>query len=105
MSASMNENLVRDIVREVLGRLGGASLAAVTAARAAPPAQRAVPRRFGVFQDVDQACLAAQDAFEQLSEQGVAARRRIVEIVKAMARENAREWGKIELDETHIGRL
>jgi aldehyde dehydrogenase len=110
MTTTMNESLVREIVQEVLGRMNGAAgPMAPVVARSSPgtlPGPRAAPaRRFGVFQDVDQACQAAQDAFEQLSAQGVAARRRIVEIVKTMARDNARGWGKLELDETHIGRL
>lgn len=109
MSTTWNEHLVRDIVQEVLSRMGGTvpapAPAPVPAARGAGAGAAVARRRFGVFQDVDQACQAAQEAYEQLSAQGVAARRRIIEIVKTMARDNAREWGRLELDETHIGRL
>jgi aldehyde dehydrogenase len=107
MSATLSESMVREIVQEVLGRLGGNGVAAPAAAARPARAARAAAaaRRFGVFRDVDEACQAAQDAFEQLSAQGVAARKRIVEIVKTMARERAREWGKLELEETQIGRL
>jgi len=61
--------------------------------------------KFGVFQDANEACAAAQAGFEQLREKGVAARSKVVEIVKAMADANAVEWGRIELEETKIGRL
>jgi aldehyde dehydrogenase len=109
MNATLNENLVREIVQEVLGRIaGGAAPGNGVAAAARSTARseaRGSARRSGVFQDVDQACQAAQDAFEQLTERGVAARARVIEIVKALSRENAREWGKLELDETRIGRL
>jgi aldehyde dehydrogenase len=58
-----------------------------------------------VFQDAKEACAAAQAGFEQLRQEGVAARARVVEIVKTMAEANAAEWGRIELEETRIGRL
>ena len=61
--------------------------------------------KFGVFQDANEACAAAQEAFLQLQQKGVAARRKIEEIVKTMAEKNAEAWGKLELDETKIGRL
>jgi len=35
-----------------------------------------VARKFGVFQDADEACAAAQEAFLQLQQKGVEARRR-----------------------------
>ena len=38
-----------------------------------------------MFQDANEACIAAQEAFLQLREKGMAARRKIEEIVKAMA--------------------
>jgi aldehyde dehydrogenase len=109
MSTAVNETLVRDIVQEVLAKLGqgaaGGPLPGAARPGAAPARRPVAARRFGVFQDVGEACQAAQDAFEQLSAQGVAARVRIIEIVKTMARERAQEWGKLELDETRIGRL
>ncbi len=120
MSAA-NEQLIRDIVSEVLGRLGGkpASAKPLASAESAAPAAAAcgcgskgtavstpgLRGKFGVFADANEACVAAQESFLQLQQQGVAARVKIVEIVKAMAEANAEPWGKIELDETRIGRL
>ena len=60
---------------------------------------------FGVFQNANDACDAAAKAFLQLREQGVEARRKIIEIVKGMCEDNADEWGRIELEESKIGRL
>src|SRR5438876_4127522 len=60
---------------------------------------------FGVFQDVNEACVAAHEAYLQLQKQGVEARRKVVGIVKRMAEAQAEEWGRIELEETKIGRL
>lgn len=112
----VNESLIRDVVAEVLGRLGNgtapAKLAPPPSAAACgcdgtrPRAAQSGPRgKFGVFEDANQACQAAQEAFAELQAKGVAARRKVVEIVKGMAEANAEPWGKLELDETRIGRL
>src|SRR6185436_4955843 len=61
--------------------------------------------KYGVFQDANEACVAAHESFLQLQEKGVAARRKIEEIVKSFCDRNAAAWGKLELDETKIGRL
>jgi aldehyde dehydrogenase len=58
-----------------------------------------------VFEDVKEACAAAQDAFEQLKEKGIAGRAKVVEIVKELCTARAVEWGKFEFEETKIGRL
>ena len=115
---TINETLIRDVVNEVLGRLGGAA-APKTSAPAPAPAQPAcscngpghasaspgLRGKFGVFQDANEACAAAHEAFLQLQQKGVAARRKIEEIVKTFADKNATEWGRLELEETKIGRL
>jgi aldehyde dehydrogenase len=116
MSASINETLIRDVVQEVLGRLGKPSAPPPPAAAPPAPAPRPSPapsvktqlsgrNRFGVFQDADEACDAAQQAFLQLSEKGVAGRNKVVQLVKELCWANAAEWGRIELEETKIGRL
>jgi len=119
--SAVNETLIRDVVSEVLGRLGGGS-ATTTASQPTPtPAVAkndscgcsakkaasapALRGKFGVFATADEACAAAQEAFLQLQQKGVAARRKIEEIVKTMAEKNAEPWGKIEFDETKIGSL
>ncbi len=117
---AVNETLIRDVVAEVLGKLGGATATATISAPAAAPAPRTEPcagsvkrstgapalrGKFGVFATADEACEAAQEAFLQLKEKGVAARRKIENIVKTMAEKNAGAWGKLELDETRLGRL
>ncbi|HEX4343446.1 MAG TPA: aldehyde dehydrogenase family protein [Verrucomicrobiae bacterium] len=117
--SAVNETLIRDVVSEVLGRLNGsvAPVKSAPAPAAAPASQAcgcshtkksaavALRGKFGVFQDANEACTAAQEAFLQLQEKGIAARRKIEEIVKAMAEKNAENWGRIEFEETKIGRL
>jgi aldehyde dehydrogenase len=113
MSAALNEQLIREVVEEVLGRLGSpVASAPAPSAPAAPPACNcekppagAGSEAFGVFPDADQACEAAVAGFEKLRQGGVAARRKIVNIVKTLAEAHATEWGRLELEETKIGRL
>lgn len=121
----VNETLIRDVVAEVLGRLGGAPAppaqlapATTAAANAAPaispvcgcpigvkPSPKAGRGKFGIFQDADEACAAAHEAYQQLSEAGVAGRRKVIELVKEICWTKAEEWGRLELEETKIGRL
>src|SRR5262245_18793662 len=121
--SAINETLIRDVVSEVLGRLGQAP--AAKPASNPPAAQpkeacgcgnghdgaHGVTRptsgrgKNGVFADANEACAAAHAGFLQLREKGVAARAKVVEIIKSMTDANAVEWGRIELEETKIGRL
>jgi aldehyde dehydrogenase len=116
--SAVNEALIRDVVAEVLSRLSGhgAPAAGRTSASLNGPGcgcasgrvalvTSARSGRFGVFAEANDACQAAQTAFEQLQKKGVEARRKIVDIVKRMAEANAEPWGKLELEETKIGRL
>lgn len=113
--SAINEVIVRDVVAEVLGRLGHKSTANGSPAPSPAPCgcDATVKRgggkvsagRNGVFQDATEACAAAHAGFLQLKKGGMAARARIVEIVKTLAEANAEEWGRNELEETKIGRL
>src|SRR5688572_10078594 len=107
MNTAINEALIRDVVQEVLGRLGGGNLAPAPRGNGdcGCPKRNGSGKHFGVFDNAADACAAAADAFLQLREKGVEARRKIVDIVKTMADANAKEWGRIELEETKIGRL
>lgn len=112
----MNEELIKNIVEEVIQRLGppvepqSQSFASPTpAAPHAANGNGACDCRgghdFGVFEDPHKACEAAHEAFLQLSKKGLEGRRKVIEIVKKMATANAEPWGRQELEETKIGRL
>ena len=115
--SAINEALIRDVVAEVLGRLGQPPAPKTASSPALPRETCACSSnghatastigrgKHGVFQDAREACEAAQAGFFQLRQKGVAARAKVVEIVKALADANAVEWGRIELEETKIGRL
>src|SRR5438445_5867592 len=111
--SAVNETLIRDVVAEVLGRLGqkaGGDAPSKTDcgcgnSHVSGGSIRSTSGKHGVFQDATAACAAAHDAFLQLKEKGMAARAKVVEIVKSLAEANAEEWGRLELEETRIGRL
>ena len=108
MANAVNEALIRDVIQDVLGRLGGeSSLPDVKNDNGSCgcSGNSSSGRDFGVFQNANDACGAASEAFLQLRKQGVDARRKIIEVVKELCEANADEWGRIELEESKIGRL
>ncbi len=107
--ATINENLIRDVVKEVLGQLRGGSPTRPAGAPAAPAASTSSSigngGRNGVFQDVNQAVAAAKAAQEWLVEQTIATRAEIVQIIREVVLSRVDELGRMELEETKIGRL
>jgi aldehyde dehydrogenase len=111
--STVNETLIRDVVAEVLGRLGKpdapvpnkASCGCTGNGHATGGSISVRSGQYGVFDDATEACAAAHEGFLQLKQKGIAARAKVVEIVKALAEANAETWGKQELEETKIGRL
>jgi len=90
------EQTIRQVVQEVLIQLAG---------RGGAGAPSAAANRWGVFDSVDEAVAAAQRGFEQLSRASMEQRRTAIDIVKRICDEQAEELGKLEFDETKIGRL
>ena len=86
--------LIQAVVKEVLSQLGTANIA-----------PRSSSGAFGIFKDVNQAVDAAKRAQAQLATKGVKVRDGICKMIKRIAIENADSWGKIELDESKVGRL
>lgn len=114
----LDEQALRAVVDDVMRSLGRSPVLSPAPAPSAPQAAPAAAAktsassrvqakggRFGVFEDVNDACAAAHSAFEQLKEKGVAGRAKVVEIVKEMVTAKVVEWGKYEFEETKIGRL
>lgn len=91
------EAAIRQVVQEVLSQLGrGPYVAAAGKSR---------DGAWGVFKTVDQAVQAATEAFEKLSERGLEDRRKAIDCVRRITAEQAEELGRLELEETKIGRL
>lgn len=92
-----NEQAIRTVVQEVLSQLGKRSA----------PAGRTIGDRsdWGVCDTVDQAVEIAQAGFEQLNRASMEDRTKAVEAVRRICDEQAEELGRLELEETKIGRL
>src|SRR4051812_33424192 len=122
----MNQAVVQDVVAEVMKRLADRRSGAIPSSHYRPatgvragedapanqgkaadraPAISVPVGQHGVFSSVDQAVAAATEAQKKLVKLPMSDRDAIVNLVKRMAKENAQSWGKIELDETKIGRL
>src|SRR3954451_19859196 len=127
----MNQALVQDVVAEVMRRLGprapgggngngnghrrptgvragedGAANEPQRRATYAHPHRTSVPvGEYGIFDKVDDAVGAATEAQQKLMRLSLDDRDAIVKLIKSIAEQKAQEWGKIELDETKIGRL
>ncbi|MFP4281575.1 MAG: aldehyde dehydrogenase [Opitutales bacterium] len=111
----MDAQTIDAIVAETLAKLQGGGNGAAPSPKPAEPARMPSSWKHpqhagrgslpGVFADAADAARAAQAAFEELRPRGLAARAKVVEIVKTLCAEKAEEWGKLEFGETQIGRL
>ncbi len=100
----LSEAAIRDVVTEVLSKLKHGGQGAVSSG-AAPKVVHQSTGKNGVFDDAASAARAARVAFEQLTQKGYAGRAKVIEIVKQMCIDHADRWGRIEFEETKIGRL
>src|ERR1700683_5350984 len=91
-----NEQAIRQVVQEVLAQLGRR-----TGGNGAPHRNG----DWGVFRTVDDAVAAATAGFEKLRQASMADRAKAIECVYRLCDEQAEELGRLELEETKIGRL
>jgi aldehyde dehydrogenase len=95
----MTEDLIRNVVQEVLAQMGNIS----------PPANGKAASRpsgnLGVFSTVDDAVMAAEAAFHSFKTRPLSDRRKAVECIRKICTGQAEELGRLELEETRIGRL
>ena len=91
-----NEQAIRQVVQEVLVQLGRRSGVSGGASGNGD---------WGVFNNVDQAVDAADAAFEKLKRTSMADRAQAVQCVRTVCDRDADELGRLELEETKIGRL
>lgn len=105
----MDEKVIRTVVEEVLARLSAPASAEASrepgSAPAPKPKARASEARHGVYEKAEEACEAAHQAYLRLKPLGLAGRAKAVEIVKRICTAKADDWGRLEFEETKIGRL
>lgn len=104
----MNEQMIAQVVTEVLGKLqqpGTTATPTPSAASSSAPASSVSGEGFGVYDSMAKAADAAHQSFLQLQKKGVSARRQAIDAIRDLSRTKAEEWGRIEFEETRIGRL
>ena len=94
------EAAIRQVVQEVLSQLSQGNNG-----RSYAPAGAAAGGDWGVFRTVDDAFAAAKAGFEQLSEASMEDRKTAIDLVKTICDTQAEELGRMEFEETKIGRL
>jgi aldehyde dehydrogenase len=93
----MTEDLIRSVVQQVLSQMGGAAPAVNGTGRPSGT--------FGVYPTADSAVSAAEVAFEAFRTRPLGDRKKAVDCVRRICVEQAEQLGRMELDETKIGRL
>jgi aldehyde dehydrogenase len=93
----IDETLVRNVVEQVLNRLGNSGNGA--------PVGGGYQGRLGQFTNVDQAVAASREAFDRLSRISMADRKRIISHIRRICLDQRVELGTMEMEETKIGRL
>ncbi len=95
----MTEDLIRNVVQEVLAQMGNGAI---------PSNGKAHSRssgNLGVFSTVDDAVTAADAAYQTFKTRPLDDRRKAVECIRKICVGQAEELGRLELEETRIGRL
>jgi aldehyde dehydrogenase len=92
----MTEDLIRSVVQQVLIQMGTTATLGNGSARAGA---------LGVYPTADAAVAAAEAAFQAFRTRPLADRKKAVDCVKTICVEQAEELGRMELEETKIGRL
>jgi len=98
----VDEALIRNVVTQVLSEVRRPPQ---SAGRVPQSGSNGFAGRHGVFDCVDEAVAAANDAFEQLSQRGLADRKRIIDHIRRISIDQCVELGTMEMEETKIGRL
>jgi len=93
-----NEQAIRTVVQEVLAQLGKRPTANGSS-------HSTDSSDWGVCTSVDQAVQVAQAGFEQLSNASMEDRNKAIECVRQICDTQAEELGRLEFEETKIGRL
>jgi len=94
--------LVEEIAKEVVARL---RVQMQQPQPSAAPARNGAAPRDGVFATVDEAANAAYEAQKKVASMSLAERGRMIEIICRICEERREELGRMELEESKVGRL
>jgi aldehyde dehydrogenase len=96
------EQVIAEIAKEVVARL---RVQLQQPQAPAAPAVKSAAARDGVFSTVDEAVNAAYEAQKQVAAMSLEERGRMIEILCRICMERREELGRMELEETKVGRL
>jgi aldehyde dehydrogenase len=99
---AVSQQLVAEIAREVVTRLRSQLQQPSTASSTSPSAAYSGD---GVFATVDEAASAAFEAQKQVAAMSLDERGRMIDIIRRICNDRREELGRMELTETHVGRL
>lgn len=99
----IQEQVIAEIAKEVVARLR-IQLQPQAAPAAAAPAS-VTPARDGVFATVDEAVNAAYEAQKKIAAMSLEDRGRMIDIVCRICNDRREELGRMEMEETKVGRL
>src|SRR5262249_44089159 len=95
----MTEDIIRSVVQEVLSQMGNG--VALGNGKAHPR----VSSNLGAFATADEAVSAADEAFRAFRTRSLDDRKKAVDCIRKICVDQAEELGRLELEETKIGRL
>jgi aldehyde dehydrogenase len=98
----IQEQVIAEIAREVVARLRVQMQQPVTSA---PTGMKAAAPRDGVFSTVDEAVNAAYEAQKKVAAMSLEDRGRMIDIVRRICMDRREELGRMEFEETKVGRL
>jgi len=99
----IQEQVIAEIAKEVVARLRLQLQPQAAPAAAAP--SPATPARDGVFATVDEAVNAAYEAQKKIAAMSLEDRGRMIDIVRRICNDRREELGRMEMEETKVGRL
>ncbi len=100
----VSPQVIAEIAREVVARLR-VQIQPAPATQAHVPGPKAVAPRDGVFATVDEAVNAAFEAQKKVAAMSLADRGRLIQIICRICNDRREELGRMELEETKVGRL
>lgn len=98
----VSSQVIAEIAKEVVARLRAEMRQPQSSA--APAASAAAPRD-GVFSTVDEAVNAAYEAQKKVADMSLEERGRMIDIIRRICMERREELGRMEMEETKVGRL
>ena len=99
----VSSQVIAEIAKEVVARLRAEMRPPQSSAT--PATSAAIAPRDGVFSTVDEAVNAAYEAQKKVADMSLEERGRMIDIIRRICMERREELGRMEMEETKVGRL